>query len=63
MKKAAHSDSIHFVTADSTDIPRIRADIFALTGYGIDLLIRLIKRTAGAGVWTVLTVYHNTEHG
>jgi hypothetical protein len=39
-KKAAHSDSIHFVTADSTDIPRIRADIFALTGYGIDLLIR-----------------------
>jgi len=36
-KKAAHSDSIHFVTADSTDIPRIRADIFALTGYGINL--------------------------
>ena len=26
-EKKAHSDSIHFVIADSTDIPRIRADI------------------------------------
>jgi hypothetical protein len=43
-----------FFTADNTDIPRIKADSFALTGYVIDLHIRSPLCTFGARVIEVV---------